>query len=408
MHKALGNLLRWLSKSWWLSALVIMSLLAPLLSNSKPLICRYNKEWYLPALTHSFDKQRFYRADHPLRNIALENNWKSASYDFSIFPLIPFDATDRDTKHQKISPFAQGQAMRWRHWLGTDAAGHDVLAGLISGTKVAVWVGFLALLAASILGIGLGLIAGYFGDRGLNIKRWHLIVTLPVLVLLPICIYLSEHYTASHAPSVWWLFSRFAIVVLAVVIVAFGKFLLPAKSWLYNTVTIPIDLILMRLSEVTNSFPKLIILTAIIISLNSAPSLTFIAIVAGLVSWPIIAAFVRAELLRIRELGYIAAAKVSGIPEWKIMLKHALPNAMPAAYVAMALFAGHAILLETSLSFLGFRTDSEVISWGTLMLDARLYPMAWWLAIFPGLMITLTIYALYRLTMQAPKLHTQL
>jgi peptide/nickel transport system permease protein len=382
----------------WLTTLVIVSCLVPLLTNSKPLACKQDGKWYFPAWYDYVGAYQLYHPDYPLRQIALQNTWKTHQFEAKIGALISHDPAARDTDHRKAPPGTPG------HWLGTDTEGRDVVAGLISGARVALTIGLLALLAASFLGVTIGAVAGYFGDSGWQLSRWHLLVTFPLLCIFTVICYTVWHYVFEYQPLSWWLrlFGGWSLVLF---LCAFGKSRLPLRHWLYNTVAIPIDLITQRIAEVLNSLPKLIILTIIIAMQRTMPSLAVIALIAGAFAWPGIAAFVRAEMLRVRSLDYIAAARLSGLPQWKVVLRHALPNALPPAYVAMALFAANAILLETSLSFLGIRKDPDVVSWGSLMLGGGASSSTWWLAIFPGLCITLTIYSLYQTSMRRSSTH---
>jgi peptide/nickel transport system permease protein len=399
----LKRLKKWLVWAPWLSCIGLLALLQPLLTNSKPVACKYQGNWYFPAWHDYTTGHGLYRTIHPLRQFALNASWPANEFEYFVPALIPFHPTDRDTNSPKVRPGTNG------HLLGTDATGHDVAAGLISGARIALTISLLAVLAAAILGIGIGAIAGYFGDQQLRIARWHLVISLPVLLIFTVILYTVEHEKLTAQNQTWqwvlfWLVGSICIFLLS----AFGKFLFTSSAWLQRGVVIPIDLITQRLGEITSAFPKLIVLTVMAALLNQNPSIYFIALIAGAFSWPSIASYVRAEMLKVRSMNYIAAARMLGLSELKVLIKHALPNALAPAWVALSFFAGSAILLETSLSFLGIRDASESISWGSLMLDARLYPTAWWLAVFPGLMITITIYTLYRIAMQQSNKHTPL
>ncbi len=397
MSKA-STFLRWASGSPLLAILVLVAFFSPLLSNHKPILCKYQGRWYLPALTDYTGARHYYRTQHPLRSFALNQSWPKDSFSLFLSAPIPYHANQRDPQNIKVPPGTQ------RHWLGTDASGHDVAAGLVSGTRVALSIGLLAVFAAAVLGIGIGAMAGYFGDRQLGISLWHLAITLPLILLVTICGWTIWHQTFRSATLVWfagWCFACLLVFFFS----AFGKSQLPTHAWLHRTFAVPVDLLTQRLGETISAFPKLILLTVLAALLNSNLSIYFVALVAGAFSWPSIAAYVRAEMLKVRTLNYVAAARLLGVSELRTLFLHALPNALAPAWVALAFFAGSAILLETSLSFLGIRDHSETVSWGSLMLDARLYPTAWWLAIFPGLMISLTIYTIYSMAMRASQRH---
>jgi peptide/nickel transport system permease protein len=115
----------------------------------------------------------------------------------------------------------------------------------------------------------------------------------------------------------------------------------------------------------------------------------------GAMSWTSVARFVRAELLRIRELDYISAARGLGFPEMRVLWRHALPNALRSTMIIFAIGVGEAILLEAALSFLGFGgEDLRGKSWGSLFSGARSNPMAWWVTMPPGVAICITVLAL--------------
>ena len=112
--------------------------------------------------------------------------------------------------------------------------------------------------------------------------------------------------------------------------------------------------------------------------------------------WPTVARFVRAELLRIRSLPYIEAARGSGIGKWRLLFVHALPNAAGPVLVTAGFLVVAAILLEAFLSFLGIGIPNDVATWGAILRRSRAAPAAWWLAVFPGLLLTFTVLAIQR------------
>jgi peptide/nickel transport system permease protein len=99
----------------------------------------------------------------------------------------------------------------------------------------------------------------------------------------------------------------------------------------------------------------------------------------------------RAELLKIRELEYIKAAEAMGFSRQRIIFRHALPNALGPVLITIAFGVAGAVLTESSLSFLGLGGGPNEITWGLLLKDARVNFSAWWLAVFPGLAIFVTV-----------------
>ena len=124
------------------------------------------------------------------------------------------------------------------------------------------------------------------------------------------------------------------------------------------------------------------------------PSIVNIMIVLGCVGWTGIFRLVRGEVLQVRSLDYIAAARAMGVSNARIMFRHILPNAISPVFVAIAFGVAGAVLTETSLSFLGFG-DPSAPSWGEIIKQGRTYVSQglWHLTVFPGFAIFLTLTA---------------
>ena len=113
--------------------------------------------------------------------------------------------------------------------------------------------------------------------------------------------------------------------------------------------------------------------------------------IIGLTGWTGIARFIRAELLKVRNLEYIEAAHALGYSESRTLLKHAIPNSLSPVLISIAFGIASAILVESTLSFLGIGVPAETMTWGSMLSSARQSPSAWWLAIFPGFAIFITV-----------------
>ena len=151
------------------------------------------------------------------------------------------------------------------------------------------------------------------------------------------------------------------------------------------------DWIVSRLIEVVLCFPFLFLVLGIVALFK--PSLYTILIALGLTSWTTEARFVRAEFLRIRELEYAQAARASGAGDSRIIFRHLLPNALAPVIVSASFGVASAILAESALSFLGFGVALPTPSWGSILAVAREFIDAWWLVLFPGVAIFLTVAA---------------
>lgn len=150
-----------------------------------------------------------------------------------------------------------------------------------------------------------------------------------------------------------------------------------------------LDVVLMRITEIFQVTPSFI-LAALIVALLGAGLSRVIAVIA-ILSWPEAARVMRSEVLRIRELEYVDAARSLGIGEWRVMVGEVVPNALGPVAAVGTLIIGRAILLEASLSFLGL-SSADVPSWGRMLNSGQRFLFeAWWLSVFPGLAIFITV-----------------
>ena len=170
-------------------------------------------------------------------------------------------------------------------------------------------------------------------------------------------------------------------------LLAFPLKLIP---FLKKRISIPVDLIISRFIEVMISVPLLFLIISIS-AIVSHPSIYIVMTIIGLTSWTSIARFIRAEMLRIRSLEYIEAARALGYSEGRIILRHAIPNALSPVLITIAFGIAAAILIESTLSFLGVGVSPETVTWGSLLAEARQSSSAWWLAILPGTAIFMTV-----------------
>lgn len=202
--------------------------------------------------------------------------------------------------------------------LGTDALGRDVMAGIVHGARVSLLVGLVSTLAALLIGMPLGALAGYYGG--------------------------------------------FA------------------------------DNALMRFTEFFQTIPSFAL--AIVLVAILEPSVSSIVLAIAVVSWPPVARLVRGEFLSLRTREYVQAATVAGQSDMAIIVREILPNSLSPVIVLASLTVATAILLESSLSFLGLG-DPNVMSWGYMIGAARtVIRQAWWMSVFPGIAILLSVLAL--------------
>lgn len=153
-----------------------------------------------------------------------------------------------------------------------------------------------------------------------------------------------------------------------------------------------IDDALMRFTEFFQTIPSFAL--AIVLLAIFQPSLFYVILAIAVVSWPPVARLVRGEVLSLRSREYVEAATLSGQSTFQIITRQILPNALPPIIVLASLMVATAILLESSLSFLGLG-DPNVMSWGYMIGTARtVIRTAWWLSFIPGVAILLTVLAM--------------
>lgn len=224
-------------------------------------------------------------------------------------PLLPGDPGAVDISRQLQPP-------DWSAWLGTDDLGRDVFLRIAYGARISLLVGFVAVGIASIIGVMLGAVAGYY------------------------------------------------------------------SGW--------VDSVIMRFVDVMLCFPSFFLILAVIAFLE--PSIWNIMTIIGLTSWMGVARLVRAEFLSLRERDFIMAARGLGASDLRIILRHILPNALSPVLVSATLGVAGAILTESALSFLGIGVQPPTPSWGNMLIAGKqTLGTAWWLSVFPGLAILITV-----------------
>ncbi len=154
-----------------------------------------------------------------------------------------------------------------------------------------------------------------------------------------------------------------------------------------------VDMLISRLFEIMLSIPTFFLLITVAALLP--PSIFLTMAIIGLTSWVGIARFTRNEFLKIRNLDYVTAAIALGVSNRKIMFKQILPNALAPVIVAVVLGIAGAILVEASLSFLGIGVPAELVTWGSILREGSSATFAWWLAVFPGAAIFVTVLGYY-------------
>jgi len=294
--------------------------------------------------------------------------------NWGIGALIPYSASSIDKQNRGVGPFSKQSVpnLRHRHWLGTDAIGRDVLAGMLHGTSIAFIVGFFSVVISFIIGAFLAYLSGYYGDRGIAVNK------ISALVLVPLSI----------IALFYMIYSGVLISVVLFVLVLLGWLVAWRKASRnpLRLMYIPADMIVFRSIDVFNSIPGLFLLL-ILLAMFASASIWSVILVIALLRWPVITRHLRAEILKLREEDYVASAKMIGLSDPVIFMRYILPMAVSPVIVVMAFGFSAAVLMESTLSFLGIGIPVDEVTWGSIIKQARSNFGMWWLALFPGLAI---------------------
>jgi peptide/nickel transport system permease protein len=387
---------------------VAVALLAPIIANERPLYMMYKGHAFFPAFSFKTDYIIKDESKGITETLQLDiTDWKQLDAETVIFPPVPYSAGKKDLLNADyLSPDAEElfqnnkneiveMPLKYRHWLGTNKRGEDVLAGLIYGTRISLLVGIISMMLASLIGLLLGSVAGYFGDYRLKTTLGRLLVFLFGIVIAWFYAFHLRSFILQDAlaSSGWKFLTEIFLSLLIAVVICFvfsilGKFA-GKIPFLSKQLFIKADSTISRFIEVFISLPRLIIIISI--AAIARPSIINLILIIGFTSWTGIARLIRAEMLRVRELDYIAACRAMGFREFRTMMRHALPNTLAPAIVAIAFGVSAAILVESGLSFLNIGVPPDIVTWGTMLAEGREYFNAWWLVLFPGLAIFLLV-----------------
>lgn len=263
--------------------------------------------------------------------------------------------------------------------LGTDELGRDVFARMLQGAWVSLSVGFVAVGIAVFIGILLGGLAGYYGQNPIRVGE----VLIAVLV-----IWLALG---------WGKLSTLILVVLALAAIAIAAVLVVQRGsdsrglfHVFSAQFLSVDMVITGLIDIMLCFPSFFLILTVVALLPA--SIYNIMIVIGITSWMGAARFVRAEFLSLREQDFVAAARALGVPDWRIIFRHMVPNAISPVLVSATIGIAGAILTEAGLSFLGFGVPPPDATWGNILSDGKNYLFdAPWLTFVPGIAILVVV-----------------
>ena len=399
--------------------LIIIAVLAPVIANDRPLYAQYKGYTLYPAFADQSRTDSIFTNDGKLDEILQYDitDWRTLDFNKVIWAPIPYSPESMDRYNRDyVSPngkqrFKNKEGVitdapaKFRHLLGTDGIGRDLASGLIHGTRISLMVGLVSMGIASLIGIFLGALAGFFGDNKLKMPRIKYHFTLIGLFLGLFYGFghrkydLADGFSEGILSGMLEILISTAVIIFSVTIFRLISRLIKVKK-LQEETFVPIDTFVSRGIELLNSIPRLLLIITITAVVER--SIWIVMVIIGITSWTGIARFTRAELLRIRSLEFVQAAQSLGFSSARTIFKHALPNALAPVFVSIAFGIASAILIESGLSFLGIGVPDDIVTWGSLLNLGRQNLEAWWLIIYPGMAIFLTI-TIYNMIAEASR-----
>jgi len=308
--------------------ILILAITGPLISNEKPYRCSLEGKTYYPLFSGGTEAEL--SSLHPASSPV---NWRTTSFQSIWYAPVPYSYSTIDLKAgNHLSPFShQAVPLKFRHWLGTDVLGRDVLAGMIRGCAISLLIGIGSMLLALLIGVPLGSAAAYWGNRNRKIIK---------------------------------------------------------------KIPVPVDTLVMGLISIIDSFPALFIIMILLVLIPVKGWLIVMCVIA-LLRWPVMARYMRAEVFKLKESNYIKSAMLLNIPDMRILYRHLIPYAFRPVLISFIFGISSAILAESALSFLGIGLPAEEVNWGRLLAQSRNHFDDWWLVFFPGCAIFFTMISLY-------------
>jgi peptide/nickel transport system permease protein len=294
-----------------------------------------------------------------------------------------------------LDEFGSAAAPGNGYLMGTDALGRDVFSRTVYGARVSLEVAFIATGLVVVMGVTLGMIAGYYRgavDTALS-RSMDVVLAFPVLLLALGLGAACSLKGCLSADSVGRFLVIFGLVIMALPVIFSaisqargrpGLKGIAAADWVLRLAPGAVIVLVGLVSLLIVPSSKALI----------EPGLPVVIFVITFASWPYMARIIRGQVLSLREKEFVEAARSLGASDTRIIFRHILPNLVAPIIVYTTLLIPTVILFEAALSFLGVGVQPPTASWGAMIADAiEIFDTAWWYMTFPGVALLLTVLA---------------
>ncbi len=354
---------------------VLVSFLAPLISNVDPIYVNDGQRTYWPVVNST--------------------NWQKICQDKNCikkYTIIPFSPETIDVSSIHASPGTKSKEFdQAPHLLGTDEIGRDVMSALIHGSRTAVWISFLAVLVAFMVGLLYGLCMGYYGS-----DKFSMTIGQRIGLFFTCALFIYVGYFLFNLNQSGMVSSIVAIFLLLLILVAYvfvSRLILRLTASIGKASPVDVDAVGMRVVDMVKSLPPLFIVLFALQIIGQANIWSLVLLIAYLL-WATFARHSRAEVIRLRNKPSVQSAMLAGRSDLWIWRYEFLPFIVRPLFVTFAFSIAAAVLLEATLSFLGLGLPVDHVSWGTLINSARISGQSWWLLVFPGMCMLSLIWSL--------------
>ncbi|MEL6133659.1 MAG: ABC transporter permease [Bacteroidota bacterium] len=384
MKKRLTYMMRWRTSMSrdirWpvaiLTFIVLTCLLAPWLANALPYTAMSEQGRIYPLFISAHEK---------------------IPYDTLSAIYTPLAGVDRNQSNRALAPMSRDSKSGRLHILGTTmrSGRRDLLSAILHGGRQSLAAAFFTLLIIAIVGFSIGGISGYWGNHRMKFSISRLIV---LLLCLPFVYFYGLYIwrydlQALAGQSLSAFMGALLLCVMSILLLLFLSFRL-SRMFIVTSARkryFPVDAALLWLMQLIRALPTLLLIITLTLILREK-SLILVMILIGLTGWAGTGLLVRGEVMRERNKPYIQAAEALGIPMFRILFRHLIPNIIGPLIGELLLGFSGIIVAEASLSFLGI--INEEMSWGTLINNASPREKIWWQALFPGIWLFATIVCL--------------